>query len=90
MKMGNMKGREVRPLPEAEALFRQWFEHLDGEFTRQQSPDRRAEIVRDEMYQIYTGKPLGGKMTTSLISEAITSAHFGEVMTTFAPQSLTI
>ena len=43
--MAESKDREIRPLPEAEALYRRWLVHLDDEFGRQESPDRRAEIV---------------------------------------------
>jgi hypothetical protein len=67
--MAESKDREVRPLPEAEAQYRAWVAHLDGEFKRQESPERRAEIVRDELYEMYLGRPHGGRTTTSLISE---------------------
>lgn len=63
------KTREVRPLPEAEALYRRWLARLDEEFKNQQSPDRRAEIVRDELYGIYLARPRSGKPNTSLASE---------------------
>lgn len=67
--MAESKDREIRPLPEAEALYRRWLVHLDDEFGRQESPDRRAEIVRDELHEIYLGKPHGGRTSTALISE---------------------
>ncbi len=67
--MAEMKDREVRPLPEAEALYRRWLGHLDNEFKNQQSPDRRAEVVRDELYQIYLARPRGGRPNTALASE---------------------
>jgi hypothetical protein len=63
------KDREWRPLPDAEGLYRRWLAHLDDEFGRQESPDQRAEIVRDELHEIYLGRPRGGKTATSLISE---------------------
>jgi hypothetical protein len=63
------KQREVRPLAEAEGLYRRWLAHLDDEFKRLQSPDLRAEMVRDELHEIYLGRPHGGRSTTSLISE---------------------
>ena len=50
-------------------MFGRWLAHLDDEFKRQQSPDRRAEMVRDELYEIYLGRPHGGRTTTSLLSE---------------------
>jgi hypothetical protein len=67
--MAELKGREFRPLPDAEETYRRWLAHLDGEFKRQESPDRRAEIVRDELYEIYLGRPHGGAKSTSLLSE---------------------
>ena len=56
-----LKRSEVSPLPEAEGLFGRWLAHLDDEFTRQESPDRRAEMVRDELYEIYVGRLHGGQ-----------------------------
>ncbi|GAC1421914.1 MAG: hypothetical protein NVSMB62_17290 [Acidobacteriaceae bacterium] len=61
--------RELKPTPEAEALYRRWLGFLNDEFTRGTSPERRAEVVRDELYQIYLGRPHGGKGNTSLSSE---------------------
>jgi hypothetical protein len=69
MMMAELKVREFRPLPDAEEVYRRWLAHLDGEFKRQESPDRRAEIVRDELYEIYLGRPHGGAKGTSLLSE---------------------
>ena len=63
------KDREIRPLPEAEALYRRWLAHLDDEFGRQDSPDRRAEMVRDELYAMYVGRPRSAKTSSALISE---------------------
>ena len=37
--------RELKPTPEAEAIYRRWLANLNEEFTRHQSPDRRSEIV---------------------------------------------
>jgi hypothetical protein len=67
--MAESKDREIRPMAEAEGLYRRWLAHLDDEFRRQQSPDRRAEIVRDELHEIYLGRPRGARTTTSLVSE---------------------
>ena len=60
---------ELRPTPEAEALYRRWIAHLNDEFTRHQTVDRRSEIVRDELHQIYLGRPHGGRMNATLSSE---------------------
>jgi len=58
-----------RPAPEAEEIFRRWLQFLDEEFTRHCSPERRSEIVRDQLYQLYLGRPHGGKLNLTLTSE---------------------
>jgi acetyltransferase-like isoleucine patch superfamily enzyme len=58
-----------RPAPEAEEVYRRWIQFLDDEFTRHNSPERRAEIVRDQLYQLYLGRPHGGKLNLTLTSE---------------------
>ena len=57
------------PAPEAEEVYRRWLQFLDEEFTRHQAPERRAEIVRDQLYQLYLGRPHGGKLNLTLTSE---------------------
>ncbi len=57
------------PAPEAEEIYRRWLQFLDDEFTRHQAPARRAEIVRDQLYQLYLGRPHGGKLNLTLTSE---------------------
>ncbi|HEX4286313.1 MAG TPA: acyltransferase [Terracidiphilus sp.] len=57
------------PSPEAEEVYRRWLQFLDDEFIRHCSPERRAEIVRDQLYQLYLGRPHGGKLNLTLTSE---------------------
>jgi acetyltransferase-like isoleucine patch superfamily enzyme len=57
------------PAPEAEEIYRRWIQFLDDEFTRHHNPERRAEIVRDQLYQLYLGRPHGGKLNLMLTSE---------------------
>lgn len=57
------------PAAEAEEVYRRWIQFLDDEFTRHQAPERRAEIVRDQLYQLYLGRPHGGKLNLTLTSE---------------------
>jgi hypothetical protein len=71
--MTTQNDHELKPTPEAEALYRKWISHLGDEFTRHQTVDRRAEIVRDELHQIYLGRPHGGRMNTTLSSEWATN-----------------
>lgn len=58
-----------QPAPEAEEVYRRWIQFLDEEFTRHHSAERRAEIVRDQLFQLYLGRPHGGKLNLSLTSE---------------------
>ena len=57
------------PAPEAEEVYRRWIQFLDDEFTRHEAPERRAEIVRDQLCQLYLGRPHGGKLNLTLTSE---------------------
>jgi acetyltransferase-like isoleucine patch superfamily enzyme len=57
------------PTPEAEEVYRRWLQFLDDEFVRHCSPERRSEIVRDQLHQLYLGRPHGGKINLTLTSE---------------------
>src|SRR6201996_2247585 len=57
------------PAAEAEEVYRRWLSFLDEEFTRHSAPERRSEIVRDQLYQLYLGRPHGGKLNLTLTSE---------------------
>jgi acetyltransferase-like isoleucine patch superfamily enzyme len=57
------------PAAEAEEVYRRWLQFLDDEFTRHKTPERRGETVRDQLYQLYLGRPHGGKLNLTLTSE---------------------
>jgi hypothetical protein len=78
--------RELKPTPEAEALYRRWISGLNEEFTRHQTVDRRSEIVRDELHQMYLGRPHGGRMNVTLSSELATNV----LSETFDPRNATL
>ncbi len=67
--MAQQANNTPRPTPEAEEIYRRWLQFLDDEFTRHRVPERRAEIVRDQLYQLYLGRPFGGKLNVTLTSE---------------------
>jgi acetyltransferase-like isoleucine patch superfamily enzyme len=67
--MANNSQNVPHPAPEAEEVYRRWIAFLDEEFTRHRSPERRAEVVRDQLYQLYLGRPHGGKLNLTLTSE---------------------
>jgi acetyltransferase-like isoleucine patch superfamily enzyme len=60
---------QPHPTPEAEEVFRRWVRFLDEEFYRHRSPERRSEIVRDQLHQLYLGRPHGTKSNVALTSE---------------------
>jgi len=74
MRMASNVSTAPHPAAEAEEVYRRWLQFLDDEFVRHCSPERRAEIVRDQLYQLYLGRPHGGKLNLTLTSE-----HFPEV-----------
>jgi len=67
--MANAPATIPHPTLEAEEVYRRWLQFLDDEFIRHCSPERRAEIVRDQLYQLYLGRPHGGKLNVTLTSE---------------------
>jgi len=61
--------RTLLPTPEGEVFFSQWLKHLNDEFARHQGYERRCDIVRDELFQLFLDKPHGGRVTSTLKSE---------------------
>ena len=69
IRMASTASSVPHPAPEAEEVYRRWIQFLDEEFTRHSSPELRAEIVRDQLCQLYLGRPHGGKLNLTLTSE---------------------
>ena len=69
MRMANQQSNVPHPAPEAEEVYRRWLRFLDEEFLRHRSPERRSEIVRDQLYQLYLVRPYEGKRTMTLATE---------------------
>lgn len=67
--MVNPENQAPHPAPEAEEIYRRWIRFLDEEFSRHSSPERRGEIVRDQLFQLYMGRPHTGKLNLTLTSE---------------------
>jgi acetyltransferase-like isoleucine patch superfamily enzyme len=67
--MPNNTNSVPHPAPEAEEVYRLWIRFLDEEFLRHNSPERRAEIVRDQLYQLYLGRPHDSTRHVTLTSE---------------------
>jgi len=78
--------RELKPTPEAEAIYRRWLSNLNDEFTRHQSVARRSEIVRDELYQIYLSRTHSGRKQATLTSEFATNV----LAESFDPRNATL
>ena len=69
IRMASTASSVPHPAPEAEEVYRRWIQFLDEEFTRHSSPELRAGIVRDQLCQLYLGRPHGGKLNLTLTSE---------------------
>jgi acetyltransferase-like isoleucine patch superfamily enzyme len=65
----DQKQPPVQPQKEAEEIYRRWIGFLDEEFSKHQAAERRSEIVRDQLFQLYLGRPHGGKLNFTLTSE---------------------
>jgi acetyltransferase-like isoleucine patch superfamily enzyme len=57
------------PAKDAEELYRRWLQFLDDELVRHCSAERRSEIVRDQLHQLYFGRPHAAKTSVNLTSE---------------------
>jgi hypothetical protein len=62
-----------RPTPEAEEVFLRWIAYLDDEFSRHHKPSLRAEIVREQLHQLYLSAPGGAKLNFTLTTELPTN-----------------
>ena len=67
--MDTQNAHHPHPSPEAEEVYRRWIAFLDEEFSRHQAPELRAEIVHEQLTQLYLGRPHGGKLNLTLTSE---------------------
>ncbi|HZY61498.1 MAG TPA: acyltransferase [Edaphobacter sp.] len=66
-----------------------WLSRLNEEFTRCQSVDRRSELVRDELHQIYLGRIHGGHKSTTLdveLASAVLADSFDPRNATLEPE----
>ncbi|HEV2279940.1 MAG TPA: acyltransferase [Acidobacteriaceae bacterium] len=61
--------REVEPTREAKEVFMRWIDYLDDEFSRHQNVALRAEIVRNNLHQLLLGRPVGGRLNFTLVTE---------------------
>ncbi|HEX3437586.1 MAG TPA: acyltransferase [Pseudacidobacterium sp.] len=61
--------RDIRPSREAEEVFLRWLKYLDEEFTKHRKPELRAELVHDNLHQLFLGRPKGGRLNFTLTSE---------------------
>ncbi|MGO8719946.1 MAG: hypothetical protein ACLQMO_12115 [Acidobacteriaceae bacterium] len=84
--MPDERDRELKPLPDAEAAYTRWLAHLDTEFTRHHNPELRSEIVRDELHQLYLGRPHSGKLNFTMVTEL----PFNVLQLTLDPRNVTL
>ncbi|HXB62788.1 MAG TPA: hypothetical protein VNU94_08075 [Acidobacteriaceae bacterium] len=78
--------RILQPMTEAEVLYSRWLKQLNDEFTRHQGYERRCDIVRDELFQLFRGKQHGGRTQAVLQSEMSTNV----IEATLDPRNVTL
>src|ERR1700728_5419997 len=61
--------REIEPTREAREVFTRWIDSLDDEFSRHDNITLRNEIVRDNLHQLMLGRPHGGRLNFTLVTE---------------------
>jgi acetyltransferase-like isoleucine patch superfamily enzyme len=61
--------REIEPTREAKEVFNRWVDYLDDEFSRHANVALRSEIVRDNLHQLLLGRPHGGRLNFTLVTE---------------------
>ena len=84
--MAHYKYRELKLPPDAEAAYIRWIAHLDAEFSRHHKPELRSEIVRDELHQLFLGRPHGGKLNFTMVTEL----PFNVLQLTLDPRNVTL
>jgi acetyltransferase-like isoleucine patch superfamily enzyme len=67
--MPEYKYRDLKPMPEAEEVYRRWLRFLNEEFTKHKEPKLRNELVRDTLHQLIFARPHGGKLNFQLTTE---------------------
>jgi len=78
--------RILQPTTEVEVLYSRWLKQLNDEFTRHQGYERRCDIVRDELFQLFRGKQHGGRTQAVLQSEMSTNV----IEATLDPRNVTL
>jgi acetyltransferase-like isoleucine patch superfamily enzyme len=61
--------REIEPTREAKEVFTRWIDSMDDEFSRHTNIALRDEIVRDNLHQLMLGRPHGGRLNFTLVTE---------------------
>jgi acetyltransferase-like isoleucine patch superfamily enzyme len=67
--MPRFEYRNIAPTPPAQKAFLEWIEQLDAEF-KNPDPERRSEVVRDALHQLYLGRDHTG-FTGGLAQQAL-------------------
>ena len=60
--------RNIKPTPDAEKRYLAWVEKLDREF-QNRDPQHRSDVVREELSQLYAGKPYGVNKSDSAAAQ---------------------
>lgn len=78
--------RALTPQPEAEKAFLGWIDSLDRQFREERDYDRRCEIVRDALHELYLGRPWSEPRPGAPLAEQALIHSFDPRNTTLEPE----
>ena len=77
--------RVLNPVPAAEQAFLEWINKLDQAFM-DRSPQHRCDVVREELHQLYLGRPYEPAQPSAALAEQVLVHSFDPRNTTLEPE----
>ena len=77
--------RVLKPTPVAEQAFLAWIEKLDQQFM-DRSPEHRSDVVREELHQLYLGRPYEPARESATPAEQVLVHSFDPRNATLEPE----
>jgi acetyltransferase-like isoleucine patch superfamily enzyme len=84
--MPRFEYRNLAPTPGAEKNFLAWIDWLDQQFTASRDADRRSDIVRDALHQLYLGRPWADPAPDAPMAQQALIHSFDPRNTTLEPE----
>jgi acetyltransferase-like isoleucine patch superfamily enzyme len=78
--------RVLNPVPAAEKAFLAWIDRLDQEFANR-DPQHRSDVVRNELYELYLGRPYTPPSANASLAEQVLIHSFDPRNATLEPET---